>query len=69
MKNNKGTFIVKVDNYQRGTWQGRVIWAEEEVAEHFRSGLELLKLLDEAISSGKMFGELPGDDMADNKIV
>ena len=51
MKNTKGTFIVKVDNYQSGTWQGRVIWAEENVTEHFRSALELMKLIDEAVST------------------
>ncbi len=51
MKNTKGTFIVKVDNYQSGTWQGRVIWADENVTEHFRSTLELMKLIDEAVST------------------
>ena len=51
MKNNRGTFIVKVDNYQNGTWQGRVIWADENVTEHFRSALELVKLIDEAVDS------------------
>ena len=51
MNNSKGTFIVKVDNYQSGTWQGRVIWADENVTEHFRSTLELMKLIDEAVNA------------------
>ncbi|WP_330546961.1 hypothetical protein [Butyrivibrio sp. CB08] len=51
MKNSRGTFIVKVDNYQNGTWQGRVIWADENVTEHFRSALELVKLIDEAVDA------------------
>ncbi|MBP3278764.1 MAG: hypothetical protein J6M44_07405 [Butyrivibrio sp.] len=61
MKNTKGTFIVKVDNYQSGTWQGRVIWADENVTEHFRSTLELMKLIDEAVNAQAVSMQLPGD--------
>ena len=50
-RKNKGTFIVKVEDCQRGTWQGKVVWAEAETTEHFRSALELLQLLDEAINA------------------
>jgi hypothetical protein len=45
---NKSTFIVKVDNQQRDTWQGEVTWAEENKKTRFRSILELLKLMHEA---------------------
>ncbi len=51
MKKKKGTFIVKIDNDQKNAWQGTVTWADEEVTEHFRSTLELMKLMDEAISA------------------
>ena len=61
MKNSKGTFIVKVDNYQNGTWQGRVIWADENVAEHFRSTLELMKLIDEAVNAQALSMQFPED--------
>ncbi len=44
----KNTFIVKVNSHQRQTWQGEVIWAEEQKKTRFRSGLELLKLMNEA---------------------
>lgn len=44
----KGTFIIKVDYCENETWQGRVTWAEENKTEHFRSALELLKLIDGA---------------------
>ena len=50
--NKKGTFIVKIEYCQRGTWQGRVIWAEENRSERFRSALELVRLMDEAMASG-----------------
>ena len=49
----KGTFIVKVEYCQNGTWQGTVVWAEENRTERFRSMLELIKLMDEAMASGQ----------------
>ncbi len=56
---NKSTFVVKINNKQNGTWQGRVIWAEENRTEHFRSLLELINLMDEALARGELisFGE------------
>ena len=50
-KVNKGAFIIKVEDCQRGTWQGKVVWADHEITEHFRSALELLQLVDEAINA------------------
>ena len=46
---NKSTFIVKIDHQQNATWQGQVVWAEEERVERFRSALELIRLMDEAM--------------------
>jgi hypothetical protein len=46
----KNTFIVKIDHCQRGTWQGQIVWAEENRTERFRSALELMKLMDEAMA-------------------
>ena len=46
----KGTFVVKIEYCQRGTWQGQVIWAEENRVERFRSALELVRLMDEAMA-------------------
>ena len=54
-KNNlkqNNTFVVKVDNRQNNSWQGRIIWADENKTTHFRSMLEMLKLMEEAMSSG-----------------
>ncbi len=48
----KNTFIVRVENRQNGTWQGKIIWADENRTEHFRSMLEMLKLMEEAMASG-----------------
>ena len=52
-RKNKGTFIVKVEDCQRGTWQGKVVWADHETTEYFRSALELLQLVDEALNASK----------------
>jgi hypothetical protein len=49
----KGTFIVKIEYCQNESWQGQVVWAEENRSERFRSTLELIKLIDEAMSSGQ----------------
>ena len=48
----KSTFIVKIDNQQKETWQGEIIWAEEDKRRRFRSCLEMLKLMDEAVLNG-----------------
>lgn len=34
-----------------GTWQGSVTWVEEQREQHFRSALELLKLIDGALDN------------------
>ena len=50
---NKGTFIIKVEDCQRGTWQGKVLSADVDTTEYFRSALELLQLVDEAINAAR----------------
>ena len=57
---NKGTFIVKVDHCQNETWQGQVVWADENKKEHFRSALELMQLIDGAIKRGEMSSNKEG---------
>lgn len=47
---DKGTFIVKIHECQNATWQGSVLWVEEQEEQYFRSALELLKLIDGAVS-------------------
>jgi len=45
-------FIVQIMNNQNYTWQGTITWAEEHRTEQFRSTLELIKLIDSAITTG-----------------
>lgn len=45
----EGTFIVQVKYRQNATWQGQVVWAEKNKKMYFRSALELLRLIDDAM--------------------
>jgi hypothetical protein len=46
----KGTFLISVHYRQNATWQGTIAWAEKNKKQHFRSALEMIKLIDEALS-------------------
>ena len=43
------TFLIKVLDKQHGTWQGSILWAEGKKEQNFRSALEMLKLIDNAL--------------------
>lgn len=45
----KATFVIKVLFRQNATWQGKIQWVEENKTQNFRSELEMLKLMDDAI--------------------
>ena len=49
-KKQTKTFIVKINECQNATWQGSVLWAETKQEQYFRSALELLKLIDGAVT-------------------
>ena len=49
----KATFTIQIQFQQNATWQGTIAWAEGEKSQKFRSELEMLKLMMEAVSSGK----------------
>ena len=51
-ENSTGTFIVKIISQQKSTWQGSVTWVDEQKTQNFRSALELIKMIDEAIGTG-----------------
>ena len=56
-ENNTGTFIVKIINQQNSTWQGSLTWVEEQKTEYFRSALELIKMMDEAVGTNSVSEE------------
>lgn len=45
-----GTFVIYVKYRQHATWQGEVVWTDTRQRKCFRSALELLKLIDEALN-------------------
>lgn len=45
----KATFIVQVEFCQNASWQGKIAWTDQKKEQNFRSALELLKLMDEAL--------------------
>jgi len=47
-----GTFEITVKFMQNSTWQGQIHWVEKDRRQNFRSALELLKLMDEALEDG-----------------
>lgn len=51
-KGKRGTFIIRVEQRQHSSWQGRVTWMEKGETVVFRSALELLKLMDQALEQG-----------------
>ena len=46
----KGTFEISVKFMQNSTWQGQIHWVEKNLKQNFRSALEMLKLMDEALT-------------------
>lgn len=48
-KGKEATFVLQVQFRQNSTWQGKLIWVDEEAEESFCSVLEMLKLLDGAL--------------------
>lgn len=50
-KKATGKFVVQIDRCENATWQGSVLWTEKNVTQNFRSALELIKLLDSALTA------------------
>jgi len=44
-----GTFIIRVQQRQNSSWQGRITWMDEDKSVNFRSIWEMIHLMEEAI--------------------
>ena len=53
----KATFTIQIQFQQHSTWQGTIAWAEGEKSQKFRSELEMLKLMMEAVAANKDIDE------------
>lgn len=45
------TFKLSVLFRQNASWQGNVVWCDRNMSSHFRSALELVELMDSALTS------------------
>ena len=52
----KETFVVHIISQENATWQGQVTWVNREETMNFRSFLELVKLMDNAVSVDEAAG-------------
>jgi len=52
-----GTFEITVKFTQNATWQGHIYWVEKNKKQSFRSAMEMLKLMDEALSEKAIEGQ------------
>jgi len=50
---SKATFTIKIKFQRNATWQGTISWAEGGKTQNFRSELEMLKLMMEAVSASE----------------
>jgi hypothetical protein len=46
------TFVVQVQFQRNATWQGTIDWLDARKTQRFRSVLEMIKLMDEALADG-----------------
>lgn len=44
-----GNFVIRIQCAQNATWQGNIQWLEGKKNQNFRSALELINLMDEAL--------------------
>lgn len=54
--NKSNTFVVQINYNQNNTWQGTVKWIDQRKEQCFRSTLELISLMDDAIKSSETEG-------------
>ncbi len=52
MSEAPATFVVNVQYRKNATWQGTITWVEQNQTLHFRSALEMLKLMEQAAADG-----------------
>lgn len=52
-KGSLGTFVVQVSYRQKATWQGRVIYSEENEQYDFASAKALVELMDQKVHEGR----------------
>lgn len=54
-----GTFVIRIQQRQHSSWQGRVTWLDKDRTVSFRSALELLKIIDGVLDKDSAKKEEP----------
>ena len=54
----KASFVVHVQFRQNATWQGTITWIDKGITQHFRSVLEMIRLMTEAVEAGEDASEV-----------
>ena len=60
-------FVVNILHKQNSTWQGSVTWLETNETQYFRSALELIMLIDSAVSPEESDNDLRKFSAEDKK--
>lgn len=50
-KGDKATFVIHVQFRRNATWQGTIQWVDQDKTQSFRSTLEMIRLIDEAMAA------------------
>ena len=45
------SFMIVIKDTQNASWQGTIEWLDQNKKEHFRSALEMIKLIDSAVEN------------------
>lgn len=54
METNKSisqSFVIEVKSQENHSWQGTITWVEGKRKEYFRSALEMIRLMDSALTN------------------
>ena len=61
-RGEKATFVVNVQFRQNATWQGTVSWSEQKATRRFRSMLELISLMNDALVEDESLAKWSQDE-------
>ena len=50
-KGTLGTYIIRVQQRQNSTWQGKITWVEKDETVSFRSALEMIRLIESSLQT------------------
>lgn len=67
MKLKSQNFLISISHRENHSWQGTIQWLETGKKLHFRSELELLKLMNDVVEQASVVGSDINDTREDNE--